>query len=512
MAQKQIAMEKLKEIILLKEEQVSIREISRRVGISRNSVRKYLERLEGSGAGNSGSFAEAAYGQAALRREDQKQQLLAEHFEYVRTELQKTGVTRMLLWEEYISQHPEGYSYSQYCYHLNHYLKNSDRVMHLEYKAGDLMMIDFAGQKLHYVDTQTGEQISCEVFVAILPFSGLIFCCAVHSQQSEDFLSCINAMLRYYAGVPTTILCDNLKTAVVRHDRYEPVFTDLCYQLGEHYQCTFSATRPYTPRDKGMVEGAVKITYTQVHAPLRNRVFTSIQALNHAIGQQVEQLNNKPYKGTPFSRRYYFEQQEQLAMKPLPSQPFMRKKTVTLTVQRNYHVQLSETSQYFSVPDQYVGKKVKVLYDRSTVEVYYDHQRFALHTLGSLHNKVYHTIAEHMPSNHQYSRKVSGWTKEDLLDQAALLGPSVHQAAELILSANFFVEQNYKACHGLLMLAKKYSKQRLQQACDRALTGSRVNYTMIKNILLRGLDQVPVQKDLFVTPDHANIRGPHHYQ
>ena len=143
--------------------------------------------------------------------------------------------------------------------------------MHLEYQPADMIMVDFAGKKQRYVDVYSGEVIECQVFVSILPYSGLIFCKAVHSQQTADFTECINSMLKYYAGVPATILCDNLKTAVIRPSRYEPVFTDICYQLSEHYTTTFSATRPYSPRDKAMVERAVSIVYTHVYAPLRQR-------------------------------------------------------------------------------------------------------------------------------------------------------------------------------------------------------------------------------------------------
>ena len=108
-----------------------------------------------------------------------------------------TGVTRQLLCREYITLHPDGYSYNRYCHHLYQYLKNADPSMHMEYIAADMMMIDFAGKKQHYVDTQTGECIECQVFVAILPYSGLIFCHGVHSQKSEDFTTCINAMLKF---------------------------------------------------------------------------------------------------------------------------------------------------------------------------------------------------------------------------------------------------------------------------------------------------------------------------
>jgi hypothetical protein len=383
--------------------------------------------------------------------------------------------------------------------------------MHLEYKAADMIMIDFAGKKQHYIDSDTGEQIQCDVFVSILPFSGLIFCHAVHTQQTADFTYCINAMLKFYGGVPATLLCDNLKTAVTRPDRYEPQFTDICQQLSEHYDTTFSATRPYSPRDKAMVERAVSIVYAHVYAPLRNREFTSLSALNAAMQEQLLLLNNKPYKNTPYSRWYFFEQQERALLKALPSEPFSAKKVVTLTVQRNYHVQLTEDHRYYSVPYQYVGKKVKVLYDARTLEVYLDHVRIAVHVRKNL-SKAYTTLAEHMPPHHQRMEQIKGFNRDDLLAQAARVGPSTLQAATLMLQNSIYIEQNYKACFGMLMLQKKYSAQRLEAACSRALQGSRVNYTMIKNILERGLDKqltLPVASQI---RDHTNIRGKDHYQ
>lgn len=511
MAQKPIAMEQLKQVVQLQNDGVSIREIARRTGISRNSVRKYLSRLNTSKNITDKEMADKAYSNDVLELDAERLRQVTLHFSTAGDELSKTGVTRQLLWQEYLVQHPDGYSYSRYCYHLNQYLKNRDLSMHLEYQAGDMIMIDFAGKKQHYIDVATAERITCEVFVAILPFSGLIFCQATPSQKTADFTDCINSMLKFYGGIPATIVCDNLKTAVKRVDRYEPQFTDICHQLSEHYDTTFSATRPYSPRDKAMVERAVNIIYTHVYAPLRNRDFTGLQSLNAAMQEQLILLNNKPYKNTPYSRRYFFEQQEQSSLKVLPSESFSPKKVVMLTVQRNYHVQLSEDYRYYSVPYQHVGKKVKVLYDSRVVEVYLDHERIALHVRKN-HHKAYTTLAEHMPPHHQRMQQIKGWNREDLLAQASRIGPSTLQAATLMLENSIYIEQNYKACFGMLMLQKKYNTGRLEAACTRALQGTRINYTMIKNILERGMDK---QLSLPLPPplhDHDNIRGKDQYQ
>lgn len=511
MSQKPITMDHLKQVLQLKRDGVAIKEIVRRIGISRNSVRKYLAKFDIDAEQVSNKvLADTAYNNVQLEHDTLRLQNLIQYFKYASAELTKTGVTRQLLWHEYLQRYPDGYAYSQFCYHLKAYHRNSDLSMHLEYKPGDMIMVDFAGKKRYYVDEQTGERIECEVFVAILPYSGLIFCYAVHTQQTADLTTCFNEMLQFYGGCPATILCDNLKTAVIRPSKYEPIFTEMCHQIGEHYATTFSATRPYSPRDKAMVERAVSIVYANIYAPLRNNTFNSIKALNNAMHEQLLMLNDKPYKNTAHSRWYFYDLQEKSTLRLLPSEPFSPKKVVVLTVQRNYHVQLTENHHYYSVPYQYVGKKVKVLYDTRVVEVYFDHQRIALH-LRKPHQKAYTTLNDHMPPHHQRMQEIKGWNKETLLAQAAHIGVATSQAAALMLENSIYIEQNYKACFGMLMLQKKYGTERLEAACTRALLGTRVNYTMIKNILERGLDKMIILPEK-ILPVHDNIRGKDNYQ
>jgi hypothetical protein len=199
-------------------------------------------------------------------------------------------------------------------------------------------------------------------------------------------------------------------------------------------------------------------------------------------------------------------------LKVLPGEVFFLKRSVVATVQRNYHIQLTEDHHYYSVPYRYAGKKVRVLYDHKTLEVYLEQERIAVHirtTMGS----AYHTIAEHMPSQHQSALNIKGWTKADLLAAAAEIGPSAHKAIEHILLSSFYPEQNFKSAYGVLMLVNAYDQNRVEAACARVLTGTRINYTLIKNILKAGLDRKPlVKEDVVQLPLHDNIRGAAHYQ
>jgi len=512
MAAKAIKVEQLKQILKLKQDGFSIKAIARHTGIARNTVKKYLSKIDAEEVSLSAAeISQLMYNQDNAPGKSERYMNLTTHFEYAETELKKTGVTRQLLWLEYKEQHPDGYNYSQYCHHFSEFLKNKEVVMHLQHKSAEMIMVDFAGKKLYYTDADSGEVVACEVFISVLPYSGVIFCLAVHSQNTSDFITCINEMLLYYGGVPLTILTDNLKTVVTRPSKYEPVFTDVCLQLSEHYSTTFSATRPYHPRDKAMVERAVMICYQNIYAALRGEVFTSLKQLNKAITQKLELLNNRSYKGSHYSRRDLFNQGEKALLKPLPSAPFTPKKSVVATVQRNYHVQLWEDRHYYSVPYRFAGKKVKVLYDSKTVEIYLEHQRIAVHTRTSF-GSAYHTIPDHMPSNHQHAINIKGWTKADLLAQAMAVGPSTHAAVERILISSFYPEQNFKSAFGVLMLQRVYKKERLEAACARILNGTRVNYRLIENILKSGLDSMPPPKhEAMQLPLHANIRGAEEY-
>lgn len=513
MANKPKHMESLIQIFKLAASGLSIKEISRRTNSSKNTIKKYLRLLNGRDykSLSQQELSSLLHENDSAQVKSKRYQQLIEHFKSSANELDKSGVTKQLLWLEYKEAFPEGYNYSQYCHHFQFYRQSKDVVMHLEHKPGEEIMLDFAGHRPSYIDLETGEEVKCQLFVAVLPYSGLIFCMNVHSQKIHDFIRCINAMLLFFGGTSKIIICDNFRTAVTRTDRYDPVFTDLCYQLSDHYKNVFQAARPVKPRDKAMVEKSVNIVYNHIVGPLRNQVFHSLESLNDAYLKQLDVLNNKHYKGTSQSRLSIFTSEEKGLLIPLPTQEFNLKKSVLLTVQRNYHVQLSENHHYFSVPYTYVGKKVNVLYDDKTLEVYYNHQRIALHQ-RTLQSSAYHTQSEHMPSNHKHVNRVRGWTLNELLLEAEKIGPATYKAIDQVLRSSFFPEQNYKSSYGVLMLAKKFSNQRLEAACERALTGTRVNYTILKNILEKGLDK---QKDLLTeqkTPEHENIRGSKHYQ
>ena len=166
----------------------------------------------------------------------------------------------------------------------------------------------------------------------------MLFRSALPSQCLADFIHGLNQSLLFLGALPNVILSDNLKAYVVRPDRYEPTFTQLCEQLGAHYQIDLQAARVASPKDKASVENAVTQMYRRIYAPLRDQVFHSIEDINTAIGAQLHRHNTKPYQKKNGTRQSMFQQYELPQMRPLPADLFEIKKIAGSKVQRKNNV------------------------------------------------------------------------------------------------------------------------------------------------------------------------------
>lgn len=424
-------------------------------------------------------------------------------------ELRKKGVTKQLLWEEYKLLNPQEIGLSQFKELYNLWNRKLNPVMHIEHKAGDKMFIDFAGDKLSYVDKKTGEVIWAEVFVAVLGASRYTYVEAVLSQQKEDLISACENALHFFGGVPLAIVPDNLKSAVTASSRYEPTMNETFADFASHYCTAVLPARAYKTRDKSLVENAVRNAYTRIYAVLRKETFYSLKELNTAMHQAQQKHNNKFMSGRRYSRYEQYEEIEKHVLQPLPAHRYELKRHAHVTVMKNGHVSLSEDKHYYSIPYKYIGKKVKILYSGQNVEIFYNYERIALHTrLRSPYN--YSTHKEHMASSHQF---VSEWSAEKFIEWSESLDEYVKLYIIKILETKRHPEQAYKSCVGILSFAKKYDKQRLITACKMALGYEVYNYKTIRTILDNGMDQQPqeIQTESEM-PLHENIRGENYYQ
>jgi transposase len=512
-------MDQIKTIILTYLQCKTIKGTARRLRVSKNTVRQYLQFAHTLDADlervllSSQEELSLAFYQETQQASQGRGAIFDAQLSYWLKELTRVGVTRQLLWEEYQLKHPDGYGYSQFCERLRQQVGQSDLTLQIPHQAGRVLQLDFAGKKMNWVDVKTGLVHACEILIGVLPYSHYSFAIALPSQQGMDFVEGINRALLFFGGLPQVILSDNLKSFVTKANRYEPTFNELCVQLSAHYQFDLEATRVAKPKDKASVENLVRTVYSRIYAPLRDEVFHSIEELNTAIAQQLYRHNNTSFQKRAGTRQVCFEQDEKPLLSPLPSELFEPQKTVSAKVQRNYHVFLGEEKNYYSVPFQYAGKQATVVYGSKTVEVYIGHLRVATHTRLSRHDKYrYQTLHDHMPSNHQEWKKAQGYDAAYFMAQAQTIGPLTEWAMGQVLLGRIHQAQSYNACKGILALAKKVTSQRMEQACKRCQGVGKVTYTMLKNILDRNLDLPPEQPSLFSTPVHDNIRGPQAYQ
>ncbi len=514
MANHQIEMRKIKKIFKLYTEGVSKRKISSQLHVSRNTVTKYIDFFKQYKLTYSEIKAMNLEELHLLFHSKEKQkserlQTLEQYFPYFDKELKKTGVTLQLLWEEYKERHPDGLMSSQFSYWYLVWRKSVSPVMHFAYEPGDKLFIDYTGQKLTIVDEHTGELQDLEVYVCVLGNSHYTYVEASASQKKEDFIRCTENALWFYGGVPKALVPDNLKAAVTKSSRYEPKVNETFADFADHYGTSVLPTRAYKPRDKAIVENAVRIIYTRVFARLRKETFHSIAAINTRILELLEQHNTMSFRGRDYTRSSLFEEIEKPALKALPIKRYELKQYANGTVHKNGHIYLSKDKHYYSVPYTYLGKKTRIIYSENLVEIHYKEHQIAVHPRNKK-KYGYTTEKEHMPSYHQF---VSDWNPKKFIDWSANIGVDCTTYIIKILDKKQHPEQSYKSCIGILQLAKKVGNTRLNNACKRALDYQAYNYNIIVRILEKGWDTIedtPVENEEL--PMHKNIRGNQYYK
>jgi transposase len=515
MANKAIEMIKVRQILRLYEQGHSKVQISVLTGVARNTLKRYLRKFmagqytfEQVSSLNDHEL-EMLFGSDDEPKADPRFEVLQKLLPEINKQLKRKGMTLLKLWEQYREQYPDGYKITQFCYYHSQYNKGTNPVMHQEHKAGDKMYIDFAGEKLKIVDPETGELRSVEVFAAILGSSQLTYVEAVHSQKKEDLIvACENAM-HYFGGVPAAIVPDNLKSAVTKSSKYEPLINETFADFAEHYGTAVIPARAYRPKDKSLVEGIIKIIYTRIYTPLDKHTFFTLPQLNEAIRQELEHHNNALLKGRDYSRRQQFEEIERSALLALPVYRYEFKQQKLVTVMKNGHVGLSVDKHYYSVPYRFIGKKMKVLYTSAQVEIFYRYERIAVH-LRDMRKYQYTTLNEHLASAHRY---LSDWTAEKFIEQGRALHEDVALYICKVIEGKSHPEQAYKSCSGILNLARKVGSDRLIKACQRAHLFGVFNYPIVVQILEKKLDAFRADtEDVISMPQHDNIRGSDYYQ
>ena len=512
-------MRKIKDILRLHHEVgLSNRAIARSINVGYGTVADYLKRAQQTGVtwplpegmqerdlGRLLFPTQALTGQRRFAEPD---------YPTVHQELKRKGVTKQLLWQEYRQQHPDdGYSYAQFCHRYRVWRDKQQRSMRQWHRAGEKLFVDYCGPTLPIVNPDTGELRQAQVFVAVLGASNYTFACASWSQNQADWLTAHVQAFEYFGGVPEVVVPDNLKSGVNKAHRYEPDINPAYQQLASHYNVAVVPARPYKPKDKAKAEVAVQIVERWIMAKLRHHTFFTLASLNQAIGLLLDDLNQRPFKKLPGSRQSQFEQLDQPALRPLPAHPYQYADIKQARVHIDYHIEYDK--HYYSVPHHLVKANVEVQATDTTVAIYHQGQRMASHP-RSYRRGSHSTCAEHMPHHH---RAIHDWSPERFLSWANDIGESTREVVNQILQEKRHKEQSYRRVLALLSNAKKYGRDRLNNACRRALFINSPTRSSVESILKHGLDQQPLTVDEPVHEQeeqlrldlHENLRGETYY-
>lgn len=296
-------------------------------------------------------------------------------------------------------------------------------------------------------------------------------------------------------------MSDNVKTIVTKSHKYEPIINKTFKDLALHYGCVIDATRPYSPQDKALVEGAVRLVYNRIYYPLSKHTFFSLEDLNGAIAELVSQYNVYAFQRKSTTRAQQFVEIEQSKLDPSPPSPYLIRTYKRAKVQKISRVYLSEDKNYYSVPYRYMGRQVEIFFNSDRIV---QHKR-------SFRNGHYSTLPDHMPSMHQvYNDWNPGWFEK----RAAAIGSHTTTYINRLIKQYTYPEIAYKQAQGILSFAKYYSPRRLEQACKRGGLYDRASYRIIEQILKNKtdlLEEDPTQVKNQI-PVHSNIRGVNYYR
>jgi len=503
---KRLPMRKIRDVLRLSAEGLSTRQMAASLSIGRATLQGYLERTREAGLSwplpedlSDFDLERMLYPRTAR---EASQRATQPDWAHIHRELRRKGVTLSLLWEEYRADHPEGYGYSRFCELYTRWEGKLSPVMRQRHPAGERLFVDYAGLTIDVIDPETGEVCAAQLFVATLGASNYTYSEATWTQGLPDWIASHERAFAFFGGVPAQVVCDNLKSGVTKACFYEPAVNRTYADLAAHYDTAVVPARPHKPKDKAKVEGAVLLVERWILARLRNRQFFSLGDVNAAIRPLLDRLNDKLSRHLGASRQQLFAQLDKPALKPLPVAPYVYAEWKKCRAGLDYHVAIDR--HYYSVPYQLLKKELWARLTARTVEVFHVGQRVASHVRTS-GNGQHSTQRDHMPAHHKFRED---WTPQRIQARAARVGPNVAIFAEVVMRERKHPEQGYRTCLGVIRLADKFGRDRLDAACRRALEINARSYSSLQSILKNGLESKPrtrATEEPAIT--HPNIRG-----
>jgi transposase len=503
---RKVDMDKAREVLRLHYEVgLSQREIAQSVKISLGSVSGILSKARAAGLeyplkiGNKelGSILYPPAEKAGVRKPAEPD------LQYIHREMQKKGMTLTLLWEEYKTANPDGLMLTQFCDRYRSFRKQNDVYMRRIYKAGERVQVDWAGLTMKYMDG-SGEERPAYIFVAALPASAYLYVEPFRDMEERSWVDGHVHAFEYYGGAPRIVEPDNPKVAITKADYHDPVYNRTYAELARHYGVAIVPARVRKPRDKAHAEKGVQIAERRIISKLRNRQYRDFGELWAEVREELEVVNQAPFKKMPGNRLSVFIETEKPELLPLPPTRYEFAGWKQAKSGMDYHVEYD--SHYYSVPYLYAGKQLLVRATSNVIEVFFDHERIVSHVRSYDRRARYVTLPEHMPSRH---RAMADWSPERFESWARKYGPDTHGYICFLMQRREHPEQAYKTCAGILRMGESVTKAGMEVICKAAKEKNIFTYKYF-NLLFKQMAPNLDQRQ----PDpikHENLRGGSYY-
>lgn len=407
-------------------------------------------------------------------------------------ELSASGMTLQHWYEDHVASlaDPSGFpSYSHLAALLKRQRGKAYRSMRQTHAPGEKVSVDYCGDRPHYLDPITGEQVKVEVFVGALNASSLIFATATATQRVPDFLEAHVRMFDYFGGRTDAVVPDNLASAV-SHPGSTPVIQRSYADFAAHYDVMVMPARPRRPKDKPKAEASVKLVQRMLKVAGYRRPFNSLADINQALAAVVERINNRPMKNNQPSRRQRFETYERHRLLPLPDQPYAFAEWVTIgKVPADYHVPVQ--LNFYSVPHHLVGERVDVRLRQDEVAVFKDRKVVATHVrlAGSAQSS---SKTEHMPEGH---RAQAERAPDMLREWAEDAGPNILRFVREKLDQGRTI-RGVPAVEAVRTLAHKHGVAEVDAAIGLAYQRGKVDPTSIRRVVAAKAERLAPKRTL----------------
>lgn len=374
-------------------------------------------------------------------------------------------------------------------YRKKHFPKLKEPIMVRSTVPGRDMEVDF-GYLGKFLDDD-GMIKKVWLFSLRLRHSRRVYREVVFDQSTSTFLMGHVHAFEYFNGVPKYVFLDNLKAGVIQSSIDNDKINRSYQELAEYYGFIISPCLPRKPEHKGGVEGDIKYTtknflaYFLAKQKSLGMDISKVRDLKEDLERwNKEEADLHLVYGLDRSPFEIFKSEEEKALLPLSKNRWELTSWRQCVVRKDWRIMVD--GAYYSVPYQLINQTVDVCIKHSVVRIFHEHKEVALHETAK--NKWdYRRKTEHAPPHQEAVLQCS---REGLLILAEEIGPFTYQLTHTILSNPTL--DKLRPVRNLLRLINKYSKERLEKACQRAFDYKVFSYVGIKGILEKNLDSEPI--------------------